>query len=129
MVGREIGTVVNGIKNRIGILKEAAYWRKDDVYRFVFENGWRLEISSPVFFHHTILRREDNCIWFGFSPAPVLSGILAYSLFETYGLPLVFTADEMEKHGMPVDEEGFRIMEMLGHERSRNTFRGKDAFR
>ena len=46
MVGREIGTVVNGIKNRIGILKEAAYWRKDDVYRFVFENGWRLEISS-----------------------------------------------------------------------------------
>ena len=33
MVGREIGTVVNGIKNRIGILKEAAYWRKDDVYR------------------------------------------------------------------------------------------------
>jgi hypothetical protein len=30
---------------------------------------------------------------------------------------------------MPVDEEGFRIMEMLGHERSRNTFRGKDAFR
>ena len=129
MVGREIGTVVNGIKNRIGILKEAAYWRKDDVYRFVFENGLRLEISSPVFFHHTILRREDNCIWFGFSPAPVLSGILAYSLFETYGLPLVFTADEMEKHGMPVDEEGFRIMEMLGHERSRNTFRGKDAFR
>ena len=129
MVGREIGTVVNGIKNRIGILKEAAYWRKDDVYRFVFENGWRLEISSPVFFHHTILRLEDNCIWFGFSPAPVLSGILAYSLFETYGLPLVFTADEMEKHGMPVDEEGFRIMEMLGHERSRNTFRGKDAFR
>ena len=129
MVGREIGTVVNGIKNRIGILKEAAYWRKDDVYRFVFENGWRLEISSPVFFHHTILRREDNCIWFGFSPAPVLSGILAYSLFETYGLPLVFTADEMEKHGMPVDEDGFRIMEMLGHERSRNTFRGKDAFR
>jgi hypothetical protein len=129
MVGREIGTVVKGIKNRIGILKEAAYWRKDDVYRFVFENGWRLEISSPVFFHHTILRLEDNCIWFGFSPAPVLSGILAYSLFETYGLPLVFTADEMEKHGMPVDEEGFRIMEMLGHERSRNTFRGKDAFR
>ena len=129
MVGREIGTVVNGIKNRIGILKEAAYWRKDDVYRFVFENGLRLEISSPVFFHHTILRREDNCIWFGFSPAPVLSGILAYSLFETYGLPLVFTADEMEKHGMPVDEDGFRIMEMLGHERSRNTFRGKDAFR
>ena len=129
MVGREIGTVVNGIKNRIGILKEAAYWRKDDVYRFVFENGLRLEISSPVFFHHTILRLEDNCIWFGFSPAPVLSGILAYSLFETYGLPLVFTADEMEKHGMPVDEDGFRIMEMLGHERSRNTFRGKDAFR
>ena len=129
MVGREIGTVVNGIKNRIGILKEAAYWRKEDVYRFVFENGLRLEISSPVFFHHTILRLEDNCIWFGFSPAPVLSGILAYSLFETYGLPLVFTADEMEKHGMPVDEDGFRIMEMLGHERSRNTFRGKDAFR
>ena len=129
MVGREIGTVVNGIKNRIGILKEAAYWRKDDVYRFVFENGWRLEISSPVFFHHTILRLEDNCIWFGFNPSPVLSGILAYSLFETYGLPLVFTADEMEKHGMPVDEDGFRIMEMLGHERSRNTFRGKDAFR
>lgn len=129
MVGREIGTVVNGIKNRIGILKEAAYWRKDDVYRFVFENGWRLEISSPVFFHHTILRLEDNCIWFGFSPTPLLSGILAYSLFETYGLPLVFTADEMEKHGMPVDEDGFRIMEMLGHERSRNTFRGKDAFR
>ena len=55
-------------------------------------------------------------------------GMLAYCLFETYGFPLVFAVDEMERYGMPVDEAGFHIMTELARQRNKNTFKGKDAF-
>ena len=40
----EIGTIVNGRRNRIGKLKKTIFDRKEDHYRFTFENGYTLAI-------------------------------------------------------------------------------------
>ena len=125
---KEIGTIVYGQKNRIGVLKQAMFSRTEGLYLFFIENGYKLVIPEQVFFQHTLLRHENDCFFFEFSSQPVLSGVLAYCLFETYGFPLEFAVDEMERRGMPVDEAGFHIMMELARRREKNTFKGKGAF-
>lgn len=119
---------MNGQKNRIGVLKQVLYDRKDGKYRFFFENGYTLVISEQVFFHHTLLRLVEEQVVLALSPEPILSGMLAYCLFETYGFPLEFAVDEMERNGMTVDEEGFHILESMARQRNKNTYKGKNAF-
>ena len=102
--------------------------REEDQYQFVFENGYMLVIQRSVFYKHTLIRRENKCVYFEFSPSPVLSGLFAYCLFETYGFPLEFAVDEMERDGMPVDVTGYYVMEELARERNKDTYKNKNAF-
>ena len=102
--------------------------RKEDQYRFIFENRYTLVIKRHIFLHHTLLRLEDDCVYFEFSPEPVLSGMIAYCLFETYGFPLEIAVDEMKQNGMSVDETGFHVMEDLSRELNKNTYRNNNAF-
>lgn len=102
--------------------------RKEDAYRFVFDSGYTLLIRKEAFYYHTLISMENESLLFEFSPEPVLSGMFAYCLFETYGFPLEFAADEMKRKGMSVDETGFHVMEKLARERNKNTFNNKDAF-
>ena len=124
----EIGTIVNGRRNRIGKLKKTIFNRKEDHYRFTFENGYTLAIRRPVFFHHTMVKLEEECVYFEYSPEPILSGVFTYCLFETYGFPLEFVIDEMARKRIPVDENGYHVMEELARERNRNTFKSENAF-
>ena len=128
ILGRKTGTIINGRKNEIGVLERVIDEKKRDEYHFVFENGYTLVIRKPVFFFHTLLRSEGDCFFFEFSPGHVFSGIFAYFLFESYGLPLELTVDEMAENNMPVDEEGFRILKELGRLRDKDTFKGRNAF-
>ena len=119
---------MNGQRNRIGKLEKTIFDRKEDQYRFTFENGYTLVIQRPIFFQHTLVRLEEDCVYFEFSPEPILSGIFTYCLFETYGFPLEFAVDEMERNGMSVDEIGYHVMEELSRERNKNTYKDKSAF-
>ena len=122
-------TIVDGQRNRIGNLKQVTHDRKAGKYVFRLDNGCRLEISNQALFHHTLLKTEDECICFEFSHMPILSGMVAYTLFETYGFPLEYAIDEMNRHGKIVDEEGFHLLEKLSRERNKNTFINKNAFK
>lgn len=128
LIGKEIGTVVEGQENKIGKLERVVPDRKNERYRFMFENGYELVIPEPVFFQHTLLKIDEECIYFEYSPELVLSGMLAYCLFETYGFPLELAEDEMDRIGVRLDEEGFYIMEELSRRRNKGTFKGKNAF-
>lgn len=75
-----------------------------------------------------MLRSEDDWFYFEFSPGPVFSGIVSYFLFESYGLPLEFTVEEMAEYDTPVDEEGFRILKELGRQRDKDTYKDRNAF-
>ena len=119
---------MNGQRNRIGKLDKMIFDRKEDQYRFVFKNGYTLVIKRLIFFQHTLIKLEDNCVYYEFSPDPVLSGMLTYCLFETYGFPLEFAIDEMTRIGVSVDEIGYRVMEELARGRNKNTFKDSSAF-
>ena len=119
---------MNGRQNRIGKLEKTIFDRKEDQYRFSFENGYTLVIQRSIFFQHTLVRLEDECVYFEFSPEPILSGVFAYSLFETYGFPLEFAIDQMKRNGMSADETGYHVMEELARERNKNTYKSSDAF-
>lgn len=77
---------------------------------------------------HTKLRSEDGWLYFEYNPDPVFSGIVSYFLFESYGLPLEFTVDEMAESNIPVDEMGFRILQEMGRKRDKDTFKDRNAF-
>ena len=128
MVGYEIGTIVEGYKKVIGRLEQVRFDQKEQRYRFSFANGYTLKVLQEAFSYHTILHREEDVIFFEFSADRILSGMIVYSLYETCGLPLEFAVDEMDRYGIPVDEEGFRVMEKLQQNQSRGTFRDQDAF-
>ena len=112
----------------IGKLDQVRYEKKGESYRLSFENGYVLMVLQRAFFYHTILRYENDCVLFEFSRDRIFSGMMAYSLYETCGLPLEFVVDEMGRKGIPVDEQGFHIMEELQRDRNRNTFKNKNAF-
>ena len=119
---------MNGKRNRIGKLTKTLFDRKENQYRFTFENGYTLAIRRSVFFHHTLIRLEEECVYFEFCPVPILSGLFTYCLFETYGFPLEFVIDEMARKRISVDENGYHVMEELARERNRNTFKSENAF-
>ena len=85
-------------------------------------------MPKTVLFYHTMLRLEDECVYLEYRKETVFSGMVAYSLFETYGLPLEVTSDEMNRLGIPLDENGFHVLEELQRKRNRNTFQNKNAF-
>jgi alanyl-tRNA synthetase len=75
-----------------------------------------------------MVKLEEECVYFEYSPEPILSGVFTYCLFETYGFPLEFVIDEMARRGIPVDENGYHVLEELARERNRNTFKRDNAF-
>ena len=119
---------MNCQRNRLGKLEKTIFDRRQDQYRFTLENGYTLVIQRPVFLQHTLVKLEGECVYFEFSPEPILSGMFTYCLFETYGFPIEFTIDEMERNGMSVDEIGYHVMEELARERNKNTYKNNNAF-
>ena len=93
----------------IGILDQVCDLQKEKKYQFIFENGNVLVIQQNAVYYHVILHYENDCIFLEWSNNAVFSGIVAYSLYETYGLPLEDTVDEVSRYGLTVDEKGFYI--------------------
>lgn len=127
--GKEIGTIINGKRNVIGRLEQVRYGQKEKRYRFTFENGYVLMALQDALYYHTKLRYENGIVYLEFSSDEIFSGIVAYSLYESVGLPLEFTVDEVSRYGMPVDEDGFLIMDKLQRDRNKDTYKDKEAFR
>lgn len=126
--GKKIGTIINSKKNKIGSLDQVRYEQKEKRYRFTFDNGYVLTVLQDALYYHTKLRYENETIYFEYSSDEVFSGIVAYSLYESVGLPLEITVDEVRQYGTPVDEDGFFIMEKLQKDRNKDTFKDKEAF-
>ena len=91
LTGIEMGLIQNGQKRVVGKLKQVVLDKKEGRYRFLFENGSVLFVRENTLFYHTLLRYEDGCVFLEFTSREYLFSLLAYSLYETYGLPLEFT--------------------------------------
>ncbi len=53
------------------------------------------------------------------APHPVISGIDAFTLYDTYGFPLELTQEIAAEHGLTVDEEGFEVEMAKQRDRAR----------
>lgn len=126
--GREVGTIVEGQKNVIGCLESVRFNQKEKWYQFCFGNGYTLRVPKTVLFYHTVFHLEGESVYLEYRKETVFSGMVAYSLFETYGLPLEVTTDELNRLGIPLDENGFHVLEELQRMRNKNTFLNKNAF-
>ena len=112
----------------IGILDQVCYLQKEKKYQFIFENGDVLMIQQDAVYYHVRLHYENDCIFLEWSENTVFSGIVAYSLYETYGLPLEDTVDEVSRYGLTVDEKGFRFLQELQRQNNKGTFKNRSAF-
>ena len=126
--GRDLGLIVDGTRFRIGSLRSGQFIRGEEIYRFIFESGYRLDVCKDTLFYHTLLKYENDWLFLEYSKEPVFSGLLAYYLYETCGLPLDFTSDELERNGIRTDSIGFHTLEGFKHETDRNARLDKDAF-
>ncbi|MCR4627344.1 MAG: alanine--tRNA ligase [Treponema sp.] len=59
------------------------------------------------------------------NPKKIISGKVAYNLYETYGYPLELTQELGAEHGFTVDVEGFKEAEKKHQEQSRTVDAGK----
>ena len=59
------------------------------------------------------------------NPKKIISGKVAYNLYETYGYPLELTKELGEENGFTVDEEGFKEAEKKHQEASKSLDAGK----
>ena len=53
-----------------------------------------------------------------------ISGEVAFKLYDTYGFPLDIINDVSEKHGISVDEDGFRVLMNEQKERAKAAWKG-----
>ena len=60
------------------------------------------------------------------NPKRIISGKVAYNLYETYGYPLELTQELGAENGFTVDVEGFKEAERKHQEQSRTVEAGKD---
>lgn len=128
LTGIKTGVIRNGSKRIVGKLKQVCLDRKKGYYKFLFEDGSFLLVKENALFFHTLLRYEDSCLFLEFTNEEILFSLLAYSLYETYGLPLEFTVDESRLFGIRVDEEGFENLKEIGKNRSQNGLKNTEAF-
>jgi len=95
-------------------------------YHFEFENFY-MEISESDFLFFK-LECDKQTLWFTQTETPILSGLAAFTMFDTYGFPIEMTKEIMEEDGFMVDIDGFYILQKIQKERTKNTFKKKNAF-
>lgn len=109
-----------------GVLKKGK--KNGDKIRFTFENGI-FEVNELKFIS-MIIEREDDIVWFIEQPDRTLvSGLIGFSMFDTYGFPMEITKEMLEEQGFSLDIKGYEIIRELQKEKTKNTFKSESAFR
>lgn len=99
-----------------------------DKVQFVFENKNMLEVSSDVL-NKLLIRNESGVIWFIYEKtSSLVSGLIGFTMFDTYGFPMEITKEIMNENGMELDVEGFDVLRKLQKEKSQDSFKQVDAF-
>jgi len=117
----------NKISVHKGIMKNVKTFK--DKLKFTFEDGKTLEITTDIF-NRLYIRRKDDVIWFIYEgqSCKVVSGMIGFTLSDTYGFPVEITKEIFEEKDLDLDVEGFNVIKTLQKEKSQNTFKNTNAF-
>lgn len=107
-----------------GILKDVK--RDKNEVKFIFDN-FVVQLEQTRFDSFRITK-ENSVVWFKFDQQPKISGLFVYSMYDTYGFPMEMTKEILSEQGIEIDEEGFNILRQLQKEKTKDTFKNKNAF-
>ena len=129
LINKEVGfkyTKNNEINYFKGILKKVKVSK--DKYSFVFENNI-LEIKFDIF-SKLYIKKNNDVIWFVYDESNdnVLSGIIGFSMFDTYGFPIEMTKEILEEKGYLLDIDGYDVLRLLQKEKSQKNSKIKNVF-
>ena len=97
-----------------------------DKYKFIYKNHY-IEINEFIF-SNCKLEKENETYWFVCQSKPTCSGLFLFTMYDTYGFPLEISEEECEMNEVIPDSEGFWLMRELQKNKSKNTFKNKNAF-
>lgn len=112
--------------NVCGILKKGK--KIGDNIKFTFEN-FVFEVNEMKFIT-MVVQKEKDIIWFVEQPdRTLISGLIGFSMFDTYGFPMEITKEILENDGFSLDVKGYEIIKELQKEKTKNTFKSESAFK
>ena len=97
-----------------------------DKYKFIYKNHY-IEIDEFIF-SNCKLEKENETYWFVCQSKPTCSGLFLFTMYDIYGFPLEISEEECEMNEVLPDSEGFWLMRELQKNKSKNTFKNKNAF-
>ena len=97
-----------------------------DKYKFIYKKHY-IEIDEFIF-SNCKLEKENETYWFVCQSKPTCSGLFLFTMYDTYGFPLEISEEECEMNEVIPDSEGFWLMRELQKNKSKNTFKNKNAF-
>lgn len=101
---------------------------KKGTYKFTFASGAVLELKDTVL-SKMIIRKDNDQIVFTYSKeSNMLSGLIGFSMADTYGFPLEITKEILDEDGFVLDVEGYNVLKELQKEKSSGTFVNKDGW-
>lgn len=95
-------------------------------YQFIYENHHIT--MDELTFSNCKIEKENNVYWFVCQSKPTCSGLFLFTMYDTYGFPLELSEEECEMNDVYPDREGFFLMRELQKNKTKNTFKNKDAF-
>ena len=88
-------------------------------YIFIFENS-SMEVNKEFLIHCNLIKK-NNVYLFDYIDSKNISGIVGFTMFDTYGFPNELTKEILEEKGFLLDENGFNILRELSKNKSKNT--------
>ena len=95
-------------------------------YKFIYEKHY-IELDE-LSFAQCKIEKEDNVYWFICQSKPTCSGLFLFTMYDTYGFPLELSEEECKMNGIIPDSKGFELMRGVQKNKTKNTFKNKDAF-
>lgn len=86
---------------------------------FYTEKGGYIEIPSNIF-SKMLIRKGNDTIWLIYDGKNNISGLIGYTMYDTYGFPVEMTQEILEEMGK-LDIIGFEILKEIQKEKSNNT--------
>ena len=95
-------------------------------YRFIYQNNY-IEMDELTF-SNCKFEKEGDIYWFVAQSKPTCSGLFLFTMYDTYGFPLELSEEECEMNDVIPDREGFLLLREIQKNKTKNTFKNKDAF-
>lgn len=109
-----------------GVLKQIK--EKKGTYCFIYENGNTLEISDTILTKMLITKINEQIVFTYDINNNKLSGLVGFSMSDTYGFPIEITEEILNERGYNLDMNGYYILKQLQKDLSSGTFKNKDGW-